>query len=130
MVDEKRPLDGLVLFDIFSELYPTPQRRKSDAVECQYPVGSIVKVLVGSRTGKVGVVVVDRNDNYIDSEPYCSDESVGIRVDGRIEVDSELEKGLISGGISPKDFEYGETLWFDDWDQLKFIRGYGDKYIQ
>jgi len=104
------------------QLYPTPKIRVDNPLPTVYEVGDRVRILIGSATGKEGVVVVDRNGNYKDYEPYCSKESIGVAV---------LEKGKIDpvlrAVMTEIDNKFSKPLyrsvirWFDTPDQLELI---------
>jgi len=72
--------------------YPTPANKVDAPKITLYDKGDIVEILIGPATGRLGKVVVPRNGNYKDNEPYVNGESIGVEVVERMEFDSNLEK--------------------------------------
>lgn len=130
MQEEKLPLEGLIPLDISTIMYPCPRERKWDAVPGQYATGTIVKLLVGPAKGKTGTVVVDRNSNYQDFEPYAGRDSIGVVVLGTINMNETLETLLQKGGVKSSDFTFNELRWFDSAEQLAPIKNSEGHYLQ
>lgn len=105
-----------------NDFYPTPQLRIESPTETPLLRGDLVKILIGPAIDKIGEVVVERNGNYSDSEPYCSAESIGVQVVELAKIDPVLMKAL--GGIANmSDDGLSETAvrWFDSPDQLELV---------
>ncbi len=113
--------DVFQVWDWENEIYPTPKRRKEDAVETPLKRGDIVKILIGPATGKIGIVVVERNANYQDSEPYSSDESIGVKVAEESDEGAELA-GMIDSLTQRPNRIKTSTRWFDDTTQLEVVQ--------
>ena len=102
-----------------ADFYPTPERRKEDAVDTTFHVGDLVRALVGPAVGRIGCVVVDRNGNYEDYEPYASEDSIGVRFAEREELDPLL-RTIAEGLIDHEATGVTVTRWFDGPKQLEF----------
>ena len=127
MTKEKPPLEGLVLLDIGSFFYPCPKERKADAVPGPFAVGTVVEMLEGPAKGKIGAVVVDKNSNYQDSEPYVGDDSIGVAVLGNADINEILAASLEKGGVKSSDLK--ELRWFDGAYQLSPIKNPEGEYL-
>ncbi len=111
-------------WDWENEIYPTPKRRKEDAVETPLNRGDVVRILIGPAIGKIGVVVVERNANYGDYEPYASDESIGVRVAEESTDGAELAE-LVDRLTQRTNRIKTVTRWFDDTTQLEIVQKVG-----
>jgi hypothetical protein len=83
-----------------------------------------VKILVGPATGRLGLVVIDRNGNYIDYEPYSAADSIGVQVVEPMQIAPELRELLISDRFIANDEDsLRETAvrWFDSPEQLELV---------
>lgn len=69
-----------------NQMYPTPKERIKNPVPTAFGIGDVVKVLIGPATGKRGVVVVGRNGNFVDYEPYVAENAIGVSVFERREL--------------------------------------------
>jgi hypothetical protein len=107
-----------------NELYPTPKRRIENPIPTFFQVGDLVRILTGPATGKIGQVVVERNANYEDKEPYSADEDIAVSAVEPTQIDPFL-RGLItsSGSVIDSEDAFTETAvrWFDTPDQLELI---------
>lgn len=104
------------------DLYPTPKERIEEPLSTNYSVGDIVKVLVGGPAkSRYGGVVVERNGNYIDSEPDVSEESIGVAVAERMPT-SELVEKVVAHFSDSEALVHTVTRWFDSPDQLELVR--------
>jgi hypothetical protein len=101
-------------------LYPAPTERTENPQPTELQKGDMVDILVGPAAGKVGLVVVERNGNYKDSEPYASPESIGVQVIQQITMDETLRNALIgTGNVAPDSTLEQAIRWFDEPDQLR-----------
>ena len=71
----------------------------------------------------MGVVLVERNGNYHDSEPYCSEESRGVQVIQTMDIDDTLLEKLTEMGVPTDGNAMAErvTRWFDGVHQLELL---------
>ncbi len=99
--------------------YPTPIRRVETPTPTIFQRGDLVKALIGPAIGRVGAVVVERNGNYSDYEPYVSEDSIGVSFAEREELDLELEN-LVRGLIDHEATVRTVVRWFDSTEQLEF----------
>ena len=111
---------SLVPFSIES-LYPTPERRIENPAPTVYQPGDIVKILIGPATDRLGRVVVERNGNYHDYEPYSASEGIGVEVVERRGLAPELEK-MIAELTDPECLVHKVVRWFDNPQQLELVR--------
>ncbi|HJX06049.1 MAG TPA: hypothetical protein VJ461_05010 [Candidatus Nanoarchaeia archaeon] len=124
-----RKHSGKYSFFPIESLYPTPEERLKSAKPGSYEVGSMVKVLIGPAKGRIGVVLVDRNANYSDYEPYAGKESIGVAVVEKESLDKNLEARLLEEGFRSEDFSKTVIRWFDGPDQLELARKPSGEYI-
>lgn len=105
--------------------FPTPRVRREDSMSLFYTdgkkvmVGDIVRALKGSVEGMLGVVVVDRNGNYEDYEPYTNQDSIGFVVFP--EVNSEIVQLIESITNDPESLYDYAARWADTPDQLELV---------
>lgn len=110
---------GFRNFDI-GEFYPTPKNRKKNAKETDLHPGDVVRAKVGPVSGQIGFVVVERNGNYKDSEPYVDDERIGVGIFEQDDVHPTVQQ--IVKGLSGEDISKHNTVrWFDSPDQLEVV---------
>lgn len=107
---------------VLNELYPTPRQRIENPLPTAFNVGDLVKVLVGPSTGKNGLVVVDRNGNYVDYEPYSSADSIAVSVYERKEMDPTMERIIVELTQDPESMYHRQVRWFDGPDQLELVQ--------
>lgn len=107
---------------VLNELYPTPRQRIENPLTTAFNVGDLVKVLVGPATGKNGLVVVDRNGNYVDYEPYSSADSIAVSVFERKEMDPTMERIIVGLTQDPETMYHRQVRWFDGPDQLELVQ--------
>jgi hypothetical protein len=105
------------------EFYPIPQDRVKSPRKTIFETGDIVEILIGPATGRLGRIVVDRNGNYNDCEPYCDPEGVGVSVVEETNTSEQIQK--IIGGLTTQDPRAHTVVrWFDGKDitqQLKLV---------
>jgi hypothetical protein len=117
MSDEIQGLKGFELFHV-EDFYPTPKQRIDNPITAPYDNGSPVRVLIGPAKGNLGIVVVDRNANYVDHEPYVGPESIGVLVTELEDLPPFIEKGLV-GEASSQALSKGVVRWFNGAGQLE-----------
>ena len=110
---------SLVPFDV-ENFYPTPKIRIENPVPTHYKVGDIVKVLIGPATEKFGAVVVEKNGNYRDYEPYCSAESIGVAVMEKRDFHPDLAR-IVEQLSGPSSLIHTVVRWFDNPEQLDLV---------
>ncbi|MBP7708789.1 hypothetical protein KA107_03815 [Candidatus Pacearchaeota archaeon] len=111
---------SLVPFGVES-FYPTPTHRISNPVRTQYQVGNTVRILIGPKTGSLGRIIVERNGNYSDFEPYCGKECIGVEVVERRTLCPELER-VVTELKDHESMVHTVVRWFDDPTQLELFR--------
>jgi hypothetical protein len=111
---------NLTVVDIGELIYPTPRERKEEVVETPLKKGDVVRILIGPATGKIGIVVVERNGNYVDYEPYANAEAIGVRVAEEAKESKDLAKFLDAITQRPNSIQT-VTRWFDDETQLEVM---------
>lgn len=101
-------------------LYPTPKNRKADPIATDFEPGDLVHINIGPAIGRVGLVLVERNHNYHDYEPYTAPNSVGVQVVRQVEpgedTDDPITKVFREGeeaGAVAICREWPELRWFD-----------------
>jgi len=103
------------------DFYPTPKQRIENPVNTLYNPGDIVKILIGPAKERIGKVVVERNGNYSDYEPYANAEGIGVSVVERENFVTELERAVQE--LSDKEaLVHSVIRWFDTPDQLALIK--------
>ncbi len=110
------------IYGIFKDIYPTPKQRVENPVNTYYRPGDIVKILVGPATGRIGKVVVERNGNYTDYEPYSSEESIGVAVPEREILASAIEQMIKERIIDAESRIKTIIRWFDGPEQLEIVK--------
>ena len=116
--------NDLRLLSLSEYFYPTPRVRVENPTPTVLRVGDLVKFLEGPATGKVGVVVVDRNGNYVDHEPYCSEDAIGVQAVEITQLAPELRSLLVKSGVvdtSEDALTETVTRWCDGPDKLEFL---------
>jgi hypothetical protein len=110
---------GFEVFNFEKMLYPTPKIRVENPVETVLHRGDLVRLKIGPAEGRIGFVVVERNGNYKDYEPYCSSESIGVGVAEDIDLDSNLRSAIeqLTGHENLKTV----VRWCDSPDQLELL---------
>ena len=106
--------------DTIGSFYPTPVDRVKNPQPTPYQVGDMVEFLIGPAKGKYGKVVVERNGNYNDYEPYVDSESIGVAVVEREDLCPDLERA-VSQLSSPESFVHTVVRWCDNPQQLKLV---------
>jgi hypothetical protein len=95
-----------------------PNHRVDNPIPAFYEVGDIVKMLIGPAKGSYGIVVVERNANYVDNAVYAKPESIGVASTEKIDVDPLLQDAL---GLGPEQMTETVVRWFDTPAQLKMV---------
>ena len=108
-------------WDWESQIFPTPRERKQSAEDTMLKPGDIVKILVGPATGMLGIVVVERNENYADYEPDVNPDAIGVKV-AEESVDGSAFPELIDALTQRPNRIKTVTRWFDDLTQLEIIQ--------
>lgn len=103
------------------DFYPLPKERIENPVSTVYGLGDVVEILIGPAKGRLGQVVIDRNGNYCDSEPYATAESIGVEITERRQVCLGLQR-LISQILDPESMSHTVVRWFDSADQLELVK--------
>ena len=104
--------------------YPTPTKRIENPHPAIFNPGDIVRSKIGPSRGQLGVVVVERNDNYIDSQDSCLPEDIGVKfAEANITLEDlgELVKTIIDGEIPTI---RTVTRWFSDPDELETVASF------
>ena len=101
-------------------LYPTPRERVADPKPVTFEVGDFVKAKIGPAKGQIGVVVVERNANYTDYEPYAGDETIGVGFAEHDDIADEL-KAAVAGLTKTSDDIISVVRWFDNAKQLQLV---------
>lgn len=114
---------------LFNQFYPTPRQRIENSVAVALQKGDLVKVLIGPAIGKTGIVVVERNGNYIDYEPYSGPECIAVAVFERRQLDPIMEKIVVDATQDPEALYHRQVRWFDGPDQLELMQKSGDKKL-
>ncbi len=86
-----------------------------------YQRDDIVRVLVGPAEGRLGKIIVERNGNYIDYEPYCSADSIGVTVVERMDLHLYLEK-MITALNDHESLIHTVVRWFDSPEELELVK--------
>ena len=113
------------LFNVAKEFYPTPSRRVENPVETKLKPGDVVRALVGPAIGKIGLVVIERNGNYGDSELYCDEESIGVGFAEQGDLAPELA-GIVEQ-LTKGSAITNVVRWFDSPDQLEVLEEVSSK---
>ena len=113
--------DKFVSIDWESMIYPTPKERVENPIGTRLSSGDIVRINVGPARGKIGIVVVERNGNYVDSEPYCDDESIGVKVAEETPEDPTI-KAIVDRLTSRDNSIRTVVRWFDNDEQLTLMQ--------
>lgn len=104
------------------DLYPTPQMRVESPQESFFHPGDVVRMEVGPATGKIGIVVVERNGNYLDSEPYRNDEAIGVSVAEEAPEVHPVLKEVIDKLTQGQTNVRTVVRWFDNPEQLTLLQ--------
>ncbi len=112
-------------FNVAKEFYPTPSQRVENPVETELVSGDIVRALVGPATGKIGIVVVERNGNYIDYEPYCHKEGIGVGFAEQEDLAPELA-GIVEQ-LTKNSTIINVVRWFEPSNQLEVVEKVSSK---
>ena len=99
-----------------------PKSRIDNPLPVPYDVGDLVRLRRGPAKGRIGVIVVDRNENYKDYEERSRKESIGVFVTERPKVQPFLEQLVIEitgSGMDPCD---GVVRWEEDSSQLELVK--------
>ncbi len=112
-------------FEIFNpeSFYQAPKHRIDNPLPAPYDRGDIVEILEGPVKGRLGKVVVERNGNYKDFEPYANEESIGVAVVERIPVNPNLEN-MVKDLIDPESRVHTVVIWCDGEESEKQLRLY------
>jgi len=103
-----------------SLIWPTPTERVSDPLETSLNVGDFVKAKIGPAKGTIGIVVVERNANYLDKVDEVGDESIGVGFAEHENLEPDLKKAI--SGLTGSDDDIVTTIrWFDNVRQLQVI---------
>lgn len=120
--------DGVPPFELLGEhgisemFFPTPKERKEDATEEVLKVGDLVECLIGPAIGKIGVVVIDRNGNYVDYQDQAGINSIGVQVIERMDTQDPVSQALLQSGLVKPDASFeSATRWFDGPEQLSLV---------
>ena len=101
-------------------LYPTPRERVAEPKPAAFNVGDFVRSKIGETKGKVGIVVTERNANYVDYEPYAGNESIGVGFAEHENLAEEL-KEIIAKVTKNRDDIISVVRWFDSPKQLQLV---------
>lgn len=107
-----------------NELYPTPMNRIENPIPTVFEKGDLVIILIGPATGKIGQVVVERNANYVDKEPYSADDDIAVQVVELMQLAPSLRDIIIASDLvidSGEVFTEAAIRWFDTPDQLELV---------
>ena len=107
-------------FDLERFLRPTPKERISNPKKTEVNVGDIVKSKIGLSKGNIGIVVVERNANYLDKLGEICDDSIGVSFAEHENIEPILEKITRELAGRKNDIEVN-IRWFDDTSQFEII---------
>lgn len=107
--------------DIDSFIFPNPRERIGNPEDTPLQRGDIVQAKIGPATGKLGIVVVERNGNYEDCLDEVGLEQIGVGFAEGNPIDQDLMKMLESArsGLIPKIRTV--IRWFDSPEQLEVV---------
>lgn len=116
------PFELLGEHGISEMFFPTPKERREDATEEALKVGDLVECLVGPAIGKIGLVIIDRNGNYVDYQDHAGIDSIGVQVVERMNQGNPAVQALLQSGLVSPDARFeSATRWFDDPEQLSLV---------
>lgn len=99
------------------------ERRVDDPTPTVLQAGDVVEILAGPATGKIGLIAVDRNANFVDCDLYARPDSIGVDVVEAVEIDLELLGVLQEGGLIPADGTLQlSRRWFSNDADLALVR--------
>ncbi len=113
-------MEKLRIASIENTFYPTPKRRIENPVETELQPGDLVRARIGRVKGDIGIVVVERNGNYEDYEPYVNRESIGVEFVEGVDLAPELLT-VVKHLAESNDLQQTVVRWFDNTDQLELL---------
>jgi hypothetical protein len=118
-METEKPKVGIVSV---GDCRPTHQIRVENPLDTLLKVGDLVKLLVGPAKGGIGEVVVERNGNYVDCDPYARPDSIGVHVVERANIDPELVQTLGAIADLSEYSLFGTTIrWCGSSEQLELV---------
>lgn len=107
-------------FDFERFFWPTPKERISNPKTTEVNVGDIVKSKIGLSKGNIGIVVIERNANYIDKLDVVRDDSIGVSFAEHENIEPIPEK--ITRELTGRRNDIVVNIrWFDDSSQFEII---------
>lgn len=101
-------------------IWPTPKEKISNPKKTEVNVGDFVRSKIGSVKGKIGIVVVERNANYVDKIDEVQDDSIGIAFAEHENYDAKI-KEIISKLTGNNDDISINIRWFNNTSQFEIL---------